>query len=225
MILDDAPDTDLPDELLPNPVDAVVFDLGNVLLRWDPAAAIAATVGPERATVFLTDPSFGFDAWNRLQDSGRSWADGIADKLRTHPHYETEMRAYVDGFASAVAEPIEGSVQLLRELHEAGVPLIALTNWSEELLPVALEQHDFLDLFDDIVVSGEEGVAKPDPAIFNILQDRVRHLGGLDDCIFIDDNVDNVQAATLAGMDAIHFTGPAELRADLRVRGLPVRTS
>ena len=87
---------------------------------------------------------------------------------------------------------------------------------------MALDRFDFLDLFEDIIVSGEEGVAKPDPEIFEILEERVSHLGGLDDCIFIDDSLVNVAAAHEAGLDAIHFTDPEHLRQDLVVRGLPL---
>lgn len=219
---DDIPNGELPPELRPNPVVAVVFDLGNVLVRWDPALAIAKAVGQERARLFLEDESFGFEDWNRMQDEGRPWADGIAAKMDTHSHYEQEMRGYVQNFAESVTRPIAGTVQILRELHGSDVPLIALTNWSAELFPAALSQHSFFELFDDIIVSGEEGVAKPDPEIFEVLEERLRHLGSLDDCVFIDDNIDNVQAATIAGMDAIHFTGPDDLRADLIVRGLPL---
>ena len=120
-------------------------------------------------------------------------------------------------------EPVEGTEQILRELHAAGVPLVALTNWSAGMFPAALDRFDFLDLFDDIVVSGEEGVAKPDPAIFAVLADRIRHLGSLDDALFIDDSLANVQGAIDAGLDAIVFTTAADLRADLHARGLPIK--
>ena len=117
----------------------------------------------------------------------------------------------------------EDTVTVLRELHEAGGPLFALTNWSEELFPEALRRFDFLELFEDIVVSGEEGVAKPDPEIFRVLEERMRHRGSLEDTVFIDDNPRNVEAATAAGMDAILFTDTGHLREDLRARGLPLR--
>ena len=100
------------------------------------------------------------------------------------------------------------------------MPLYALTNWSAELFPRALDRFEFLDLFEDIIVSGEEEVAKPDPEIFEVLEDRIGH--SLDDCVFIDDSPRNVEAAAAAGMDAIHFTDTGHLREDLHVRGLPV---
>lgn len=209
--------------MTPAPVVAVVFDLGNVLIDWDAQASISAAVGADRAAAFLTDESFDFHGWNAAQDAGRSWADGETAALRTHPHYREEILAYRMNFPASLTGSIEGTVTLLRELADAHVPLFGLTNWSDELFPVAREQFGFLELFEDIVVSGEEGVAKPDPEIFEILAERVEHLGGLDETVFIDDRLENVQAAVLAGMDGIHYTGPADLRTDLLLRGLPVR--
>ncbi|KNX37303.1 HAD family hydrolase [Luteipulveratus halotolerans] len=220
----DAPFTlDLDDDLAPNPVDAVVFDLGNVLIRWDPVPAVAAAVGDERAAAFIADPAFDFASWNYAQDAGRTWDEAEQIAITRHPHLEEEIRAYRANFGEALRGEVEDTVAILRELHQAEVPLIALTNWSAELFPQALERFDFLDLFEDIIVSGEEGVAKPDPEIFEVLADRVRHLGGLDDCVFIDDSEANVQGATGAGLDAILFTDTGHLREDLIVRGLPLK--
>ncbi|TWP34834.1 HAD family hydrolase [Leekyejoonella antrihumi] len=214
---------DLPDDLTPSPVDVVVFDLGNVLIRWDPAPAISAAVGEERAARFLADDSFDFGGWNHQQDAGRSWAAGEAAALATHPHYEQEILAYRQHFDASMTGAIEGTIEILRELHTAHVHLVALTNWSAEMFPFALKRFDFLGLFEDIIVSGEEGVAKPDPEIFEVLEERIHHLGSLDDSIFIDDSPANVQAAMEAGLDAIPFVSAADLRSDLLVRGLPLQ--
>jgi len=209
----------------PLPVDAVVFDLGNVLIRWDPVAAVAAAVGVERATAFLTGENFDFPGWNAAHDAGRPWDESEAEAIAAHPHLEEEIRGYRKHFFLSLVDEIAGTVEILRELHAAEVPVLALTNWSAETFPVALERFDFLDLFEDIIVSGEEGVAKPDPQIFEILKERVSHLAGLDDCVFIDDSLANVAAAREAGMDAIHFTDPEHLRHDLVARGLPLRAT
>ena len=211
------------EDFAPNPVDAVVFDLGNVLIRWDPAPAIAAAVGPDRAAAFLADALFDFAAWNAANDFGRPLAEAEDSAASAHPHLAEGIRAYRANFDASMAGQIEGTVAILRELHEAQVPLFALTNWSAELFPHALDRFDFLDLFEDIIVSGEEGVAKPDPEIFEVLEERVSHRAGLDDCIFIDDSPANVQAAAETGLDAVHFTGPDHLREDLIARGLPLR--
>ena len=211
------------DPLAPRPADAVVFDLGNVLIRWDPVPAIAAAVGADRAAAFVADPDFDFAAWNHANDAGRSLAEAEQAALASHPHYAQEVLAYREHFDASMVEEIAGSVEILRELHAAQVPLFALTNWSADLFPRAVERFEFLDLFEDIVVSGEEGVAKPDPEIFEVLEERVRHRAGLDDCIFVDDSPANVQAAEATGLDAILFTGPEHLRDDLIARGMPLR--
>ncbi|EAQ00307.1 Haloacid dehalogenase-like hydrolase [Janibacter sp. HTCC2649] len=218
-------ETDSVDQWAPLPVDAVVFDLGNVLIRWDPTPAVAAAVGAERAHAFLTNEAFDFTAWNAANDAGRSFEEAEREAVSAHPHLEQEIRGYRTHFGASLVEEIAGTVEILRELHAADIPVLALTNWAAETFPVALDRFDFLDLFEDIIVSGEEGVAKPDPEIFEILEERMSHLGGLDDCIFIDDSLANVEAAQEAGLDAIHFTDPENLRQDLVVRGLPLRST
>ena len=199
---------------------AVVFDIGNVLIAWDPQPAIARAVGAEQAKRFLTDESFDFMAWNHQQDFGRSWDEGEAAAVTSHPQWELAIRGYRLNFRDSLVAAIEDSVQILRELHAAGVPLYGLTNWSAETFPVALGRFDFLQLFEDIIVSGQEGVAKPDPRIFEILQERIGH--SLRDCIFVDDSARNIEAAAEAGLDAILFTDTGHLRQDLAARGLPL---
>ena len=201
-------------------VDAVIFDLGNVLISWDPHPAIAKAVGAQEATRFLADEEFDFMAWNHLQDAGRSWDGGEDAAVTSHPHWESAIRAYRANFEESLVGAIEDTVQILRELHAAGIPLFGLTNWSQELFPVARRRFDFLALFEDIIVSGQEGVAKPDHAIFEILQERIGR--PLDGCIFIDDDLANIKAADEAGLDSILFTDTGHLRQDLVLRGLPL---
>ena len=199
----------------------VVFDLGNVLIAWDPHPAIAAAVGPERARAFLTG-DFGFSAWNHAQDAGRSWDDGEAAALQTHPHLADEIRAYRTHFDLSMVGPVEGSVTILRTLAAHGVRLLALTNWSAELFPRALERFDFLSLFEHITVSGRISLAKPDPEVFHRLaSDAPVDLLGT---VFVDDSPTNVEAAASVGMDAIAFTTPGQLARELALRGLPVPT-
>ena len=198
----------------------VVFDVGNVLISWDPHPAIAKAVGAEQASRFLSDDEFDFMAWNREQDAGRSWDEGEQAAVKSHPHWEPAIRGYRENFPDSLVGVIEDTVQILRELHAAGIRLYALTNWSKELFPVALNRFDFLGLFEDIIVSGAEGVRKPDPEIFQILRKRIGH--PLADCIFIDDSPPNIEAAREAGLDAILFTATGHLREDLAMRGLPL---
>ena len=214
---------DADDAPQPSAVDMVVFDIGNVLVHWEPRAALLDAVGDEAATALLTDAEFDFFARDLEADGGRAWSEILAEIDASHPHHAAAARAYVNNFHLAIAEPIAGTVEVVRELADAGVPLFALTNFSAELFEIARSLHgDVLDLFEEIVVSGEEGVTKPDPEIWEILEEVTRHRGGLSDAVFVDDSPANVMGAEQAGLDAILFTDPESLRADLRLRGLPL---
>ena len=199
---------------------AVVFDLGNVLIDWDPHPAIAAGVGDEEAARFLAADDFDFGAWNHEQDAGRRFEDSERDAVARVPHWRDHVLAYRTHFERSLVGEIGSTVDVLRDLHAAGVRVFALTNWSDELFPVALERFGFLGLFEDIVVSGAEALAKPDPRIFDVLAKRTGL--PLESCVFVDDKADNVSAARAAGLDGILFRPDGSLRAELRQRGLPV---
>jgi 2-haloacid dehalogenase len=198
----------------------VVFDLGNVIVDWDPAAAIAVGVGADEARRFLEASDFDFRAWNHGPDSGGSWEDAEAEVARTHPHWVPHARAYRANFAASLRGEVPGTGDLVRELHAGGVRLFGLTNWSHELYPHAPRTFDVLSLLEDVVVSGTEGVAKPDPRIYELAGRRAGV--PLAELVFVDDRADNVAAAAGAGMDALLFVDADTLRADLRTRGLPV---
>jgi 2-haloacid dehalogenase len=198
----------------------VVFDLGNVIVDWDPTVAVAAGVGPHEARRFLAATDFDFRAWNHGPDSGGSWADAEAEVARTHPHWAEHALAYRAHFAASLVGEVPGTADVVRELHAAGVRLFGLTNWSDELYHHAPAAFDVLALLEDVVVSGAEGVAKPDPRIYELLGRRAGL--PLDRLVFVDDRAENVAAAAQVGMDALLFTDAATLRIDLRHRGLPV---
>jgi 2-haloacid dehalogenase len=198
----------------------VVWDLGNVLIRWDPHAAIAAGVGPEEARRFLTAEDFDFLAWNDVQDAGGTWADGEASVRRSHPHWVEHVLAYRANFESSLVGEVPGTADLVRELHAAGIPMWGLTNWSHELFPAAPRLFPVLQLLEAVVVSGTEKVAKPDPAIYEIAVTRAGLAAA--ELVFVDDREANVAAAIEFGLDGIVFTGAEDLRAALRERGLPV---
>jgi 2-haloacid dehalogenase len=198
----------------------LVWDLGNVLIDWDPAAAVAAGVGDDEARRFLEAADFDFHAWNHGPDSGGSWEDAEAEIARTHPHWLEHALAYRANFETSLAGEVPGSVDLVRDLHAAGVPMWGLTNWSRELWPHALRRFAFLDLLDGVIVSGAVGVAKPDPRIYEIAVER----SGLSasDLVFVDDKQANVDGAVAAGLDGVVFTDADAVRLELRARGLPV---
>lgn len=195
----------------------VIFDLGDVLIRWNLHAGFAAEF-PDPAMLRAYLDRIGFDDWNRTHDGGRPWAEGVA-ALRARWGPDAEPAAlYPDRHHLTIAQPIEGSWALVARLDRAGHPLYALTNWSAESFPQALALHPRLAIFRDIVVSGREGMLKPDPRIYRLLLDRHGLTAG--DCLFIDDSAANVAGARAVGMDAVRFTDPPALERDLTARGL-----
>lgn len=197
----------------------VVFDLGGVVVSWDPVLAVAAAVGRERAERFIHGTDFDFAAWNHLQDAGRSWADAEAAAAASHPELAEEIGAYRANFALSLPGLVPGTAEILQDLRDRGTRLVALTNFSAETFAHVPELFpEIAALFDDIVVSGAEGVAKPEPRIFEILARRLGH--PLHGVFYVDDSRPNVEAARDAGMDAVQFTDAASLREDLRERRL-----
>lgn len=195
----------------------VIFDVGNVLVRWEPRAYYAERLGSAAAADAFFE-EVDFNAWNAEQDRGRSWDEGVALLTAKYPHRAADIAAARDEWHRMLPGAIDGSVAILNALHAADVPLYALTNFSAEKWVEARERFAFLTTFRDVLVSGEEGMIKPNPAIYEALLTR----NGLaaEDCIFIDDSVANVDAAAALGIDAIHFTGPETLGAALAARGI-----
>jgi len=197
----------------------MVFDLGGVVVEWDPVAAVAAAVGQERAERFVRGDDFDFAAWNAAQDAGRPWAEAEALAMASHPHLAEEIAAYLPNFARSMTGLVPGTTDVLRELRDRGVRLVALTNWSGETIHHLPEVFPAtFALFTDIVVSGDEGVAKPERAIFDVLARRLGH--PLEGVVFVDDSAANVAAAAALGMDALLFAGTEELAQELRRRNL-----
>jgi 2-haloacid dehalogenase len=198
------------------PPTAVVFDLGGVLIRWDPRHLYRLLMPEDEIDAFLDE--VGFDAWNHEQDAGAPWGPAVEAHAALFPHRRALLAAYPARFPDSLDGPVEGTVAILAELHAAGTRLVALTNWSAETFPHAEAAFDFLALFEGIVVSGREGVAKPDPAVFDLLLSRY----DLDPAgtVFVDDSPANVAAAAAAGLTALLFTGADRLRADLSRLGL-----
>jgi len=201
-------------------IDTVVFDLGNVLIDWNPRHLYRKLFGADTAGMerFLSEVCHG--AWNERQDAGRTWQEAIEEAVARHPDQAELIHAFRHRWEEMLGGPIHDSIALLEDLKQKGVRLLALTNWSRETFPIALQRYEFLGWFDGIVVSGDEGMIKPDPAIYRLLMSRF----GIDAsrAVFIDDSARNVEGARQVGMHALHFRDAAKLRDDLRALGLPV---
>jgi 2-haloacid dehalogenase len=195
----------------------IVFDLGGVLIDWNPRHLYRKLFDDEAAMEWFLQ-EVCHHAWNLEQDCGRSFADAIEEAALRHPGQRAMIEAYHTRWDEMLAGPIAGSVAILEELAEAGYELHALTNWSAETFPIARPRFAFLERFETILVSGDERLVKPDARIFQLLLERIAHPAQR--CVYIDDAPANVDAAAALGFDAIAFTSPPELRAALIDRGL-----
>jgi 2-haloacid dehalogenase len=201
------------------PVTTVVFDLGNVLLDWDPRRLFRELIDdPAELDEFLE--TICNRAWHDQQDRGRSTVDATAELQAQYPEQAELIGAYYSRWPDMTAGALPASVDVLRELRDAGVRLIGLTNWPAETFAPARDRFEFFSWFEGIVVSGEEGVAKPDEAIFALLLDRY----GVDPstAVYVDDTAVHVETARRLGMTGFVFTDAVTLRRDFAGVGLPV---
>ena len=156
--------------------------------------------------------------WNEEQDAGRTLEEATALLVKKHPEHEENIKAYYGRWEEMLNGPIEGTVEIFKQLKESGkYKIYALTNWSAETFPIAQQKYELLNWFDGVVVSGTEKIRKPDPAFFQILLDRYNLKA--EEVLFIDDNFRNVKSALKMGIDSIHFISPDELRAEIVDRG------
>lgn len=200
-------------------VDAVVFDIGNVLVEWDPRRLYAPLIA-DRAELerFLREvvPL----SWHTEHDRGRPFAESIAERQRLFPDQADLIALFRERWEDTVGDAIAGSVALLERLDDAGIAVFALTNYSAETFPAFRRRFAFAARFRDIVVSGEEGMVKPDPRIYDLAIERFGVAPAR--TVFIDDRDENVRAAIAKGMAGLRFENAATLARDLRALGLPV---
>jgi 2-haloacid dehalogenase len=198
-------------------IEAVVFDLGGVLIDWDPRYLYRSLFGDEASMeAFLSTVTT--PEWNERQDLGRPFADGIAELTSAFPQHVDLIAAYRARWDEMLAGEIDGATDLLEELFDADVPLYGLTNWSAETFPVARQRFPWLARFRGVIVSGEVGIGKPDLGIFQLVLSRF----GLraDRTLFVDDLKVNVNAADRCGYQTLLFTSIEQVRAHLAAEGL-----
>lgn len=189
-----------------------MFDLGGVLIDWDPRYLYRKIfASEEEMDAFLA--TVATPEWHIEQDRGRTMEEATALLLGQYPQYGSEIEAFYGRWEEMFGEPMQESVRVLRDVRGLGLPLYALTNWSAEDFPLARQRWEFLNWFDDIVVSGEERAIKPDKELYDVLVKRT----GLDPVTtaFIDDRRVNVRAAQDLGFIGIEFQDPTQLRKEL----------
>lgn len=200
-----------------NSMTAVIFDVGNVLIQWEPHRVYRDDFSSDaEIDAFLAE--IGFGPWNLEQDRGRTWDAAVEVKIAEHPHHEALIRKFHANWHDAVPGEIPEGVEALGAVRATGTPVYGITNFSAEKWVECRERFAFLNAFADVVVSAHERLVKPDPAIFDLFLER----NGLaaEDCLFIDDSAANVATAESLGFDTIHMTEPRCLMGKLRVRGV-----
>jgi 2-haloacid dehalogenase len=198
-------------------VTAVVFDIGRVIIQWDLRHLFAKLIDDEaELDWFLTNVVS--EAWHHQQDAGRPLADMVPERQREFPQYAHLIHAYATRFNETVPGPVAGTHDLIARLDAAGVPLFGLSNFGADFWEDFRREWPVFDRFRDIVVSGYEKCAKPEPRIYEIAESRF----GLppEQLLFIDDKPDNIAAATARGWQGHVFTDSITLEADLQARGL-----
>ena len=196
------------------PIKAIIFDFGGVLLDWDPRNLYCTFFPgqPQVMEAFLKE--IDFYTWNAEQDKGRPFAEGIAELSRRFPHYAHLIQAYYDNWEDSITGDIPGTVEVLQKLKSQGYALFGLSNWSAETFPRARHDYPFFNWFDDIILSGDVKMNKPDHAIFQLLLNKI----GLSapECILIDDAQPNIDSAQEMGFHVIHFKSATQLHTELQ---------
>jgi len=199
-------------------IDTIIFDLGGVLIDWDPRYLYRQIFKTEQEITWFLD-NICTSEWNDQQDAGRSFEEAVHELIAMHPKWEQPIRAWHLRWKETIRGPVHETVEILKNIKNSKrFKLYALTNWSAETFPWALENFEFLHWFEGIVVSGEEKTRKPFPEIYDILLSR-HHINPTK-ALFIDDNIKNIEGAYAAGLNTIHFKNPIQLEKDLTERGI-----
>lgn len=198
-------------------ISAVVFDVGRVLVQWDLRCLFAKLIDDADELEWFVN-TVVTEEWHFQHDAGRPLAEMLPERIAEFPTYARHIEAYASRFNETVPGPVPGSLELVEALHGAGMPLYAITNFGAEFWPGFRATMPVFDCFGDIVVSGVEKIAKPDPAIFHLAAERFGHASGA--MLFIDDNAANIAAAQRLGWQVHHFKDAAGLAEDLRGRAL-----
>lgn len=201
-------------------ITAVAFDLGGVLIDWNPRHLYRKLFGADEAGMERFLAEVCTPEWNARLDAGLPLAQGVAELVADHPDQAGLIGAYGPRWHEMLGEPFHGTVAILLEVRRAGLRTYALSNWSTETFPGTRSRYPFLDGMDGILISGDVKVGKPDPAIFREFLARFGLTAAR--TLYIDDRQENVDAAVALGMVAVMFLDATQLRSDLRALGLPL---
>ena len=191
-------------------IDTIIFDLGGVLIDWNPEYVFLDVFNRNRKKMQWFFDHICTSDWNENQDAGYPMAQATEDKVALFPEYEKEIRMFYGRWVEMLGDSITGTVDILKKFIDSeDYKVIALTNWSAETFPIALERFEFLHWFEGIIVSGEEKTRKPFNDIYNLTLERFNIKA--ENAIFIDDNLRNIEAANNLGINGIQFESPEQL--------------
>jgi 2-haloacid dehalogenase len=199
-------------------IKTIIFDLGGVLIDWNPEYVFKTVIPDVEKRRFFFEKVCTHD-WNIEQDAGRSIQEANETKIQEFPEWENEIRAFYGRWQEMLGGPIHETVQILKKLLETErYQVLALTNWSAETFPIALELYDFLHWFEGIVVSGTEKTRKPFADIYQTI--LTRYQVNPANAVFIDDSLANVRGGEALGIRGIQFHSAAQLKKDLHALGV-----
>jgi 2-haloacid dehalogenase len=202
------------------PINAIIFDLGNVLIGWD-AHLLYKRFLPDREAVTRFLEEIRFMEWNAQQDAGRSFKEGVADLSRQFPQYADLIQAYDTYWEESLTEPYHDTIEIVRTLKDAGWSLYLLSNFSLEKFKLIEHKHRVFEWLEDKIISGEHRTVKPQAEIFHITLQRIGRKA--EECLFIDDSLPNIQTANSLGFQTIHYYSPTQLKEELiklRIKGI-----
>lgn len=202
-------------------IDSIIFDLGGVLIDWNPDYVYLDVFDGNREKLEWFYENICTSDWNENQDAGYPLDKATEERVKMFPEHEDLIRMFYGRWEEMLGDEISGTVKILESLvNKDDLKVVALTNWSHETFPVALEKFDFLQWFEGIIVSGTEKTRKPFPDIYQLTLDRFNI--DAESSIFIDDNLRNIKAAQRMGISGIHFKNPEQLLLDLKEYGIKI---
>ena len=198
-----------------NTIKTIIFDLGGVLIDWNPEYVYLDVFNGDRKKMQWFFDNICTTDWNENQDAGYPLAQATQDRIAMFPEHKELIEMYYGRWVEMLGEAIQGSVTILKQLiDDKDYQVVALTNWSHETFPIALDRFDFLHWFEGIIVSGEEKTRKPFNDIYEITLNRFNITA--ENAIFIDDNLRNIEAARAMNINGIHFSNPEQLKTELK---------
>ena len=199
-------------------IQAIIFDFGGVLINWDPHRLFNKYFSNDRQAIdnFLSE--INFSAWNLSQDKGYPFEKAVLELSSQFPQYAHLIHAYDTEWEESITGVIPETVEILQRLKKAGYHLFGLTNWSAEKFSLVKHRYEVFSLFESILVSGEVKLIKPDPAIFRLLLKNIQRKP--EECLLIDDSLQNVETAHNLNFATIHFISPSQLEQNLQQLGI-----